>query len=62
METDSETIEWLLAAGLSPAQTLDYWAVEHRGLSTSEWARRRDVSRQAVSRHVLEARKILPVQ
>lgn len=42
--------------GLTPAQAVDYVAVEHRGLSQSEWARRRDTSQSNVSDRVGTAR------
>lgn len=49
----------LLQRGCSPAAAIDYYAVEHRGISQSDWADERGVSQQAVSGNVAEAREIL---
>ena len=44
---------------LSPAQALDYVAVDGRGISQAEWARRRDITPQAVSKNLAQAREEL---
>lgn len=49
----------LLRRGCSPAEALDYYAVEHRGISHSDWAAERDVTQQAVSKNVVAARNKL---
>lgn len=49
----------LLRAGCSPAEAIDYYAVERRGISQSDWADERGVSQQAVSGNVSKARDIL---
>lgn len=43
-------------SGLSPAQALDYVAVEKCGYSQAEWARQRAITPQAVSKNVAQAR------
>jgi len=45
----------LLRRGCSPAEAVDYYAVEHRGISQSDWAVERDISQQAVSKNVAKA-------
>lgn len=42
--------------GLSPAEAVDYYMVEHRGISQTAWAERRGVAQQAVSRNVAAAK------
>lgn len=44
---------------LSPAQAVDYVAVTKRGYSQAEWAQRRGVTQQAVSKSVAQARDVL---
>ena len=52
MEDSSEDrlIE-LLKIGCSPAEAVDYWATEVKGIGVSKWADTRGVSRQIVWRH-----------
>lgn len=55
----------LFDRGLSPAEALDYYAVEVRGVNQDEWADVRSsdeksVSQQAVSKNVRKARRKLP--
>lgn len=45
--------------GLSNAAAVDYVATEERGLSQSEWARRREVAQQVVNGNVQTAREEL---
>lgn len=52
-------IDDLLSRGLSPAEAVDYHAVENRGLTQTEWAKRRGVSQEAVSKNVRKAREKL---
>lgn len=44
---------------LSPAQAVDYVAVNGRGISQATWAQRRGVTPQAVSKNVAQAREEL---
>ena len=44
---------------LSPAQAVDFVAVHGRGISQAEWARMRDITPQAVSKNVAQAREEL---
>lgn len=50
-----EGIIGLFAQGCSPAEAIDYFAVEKRGISQSEWADRRNCSQQSISKNVLKA-------
>lgn len=47
----------LLSKGLSPAEMVDYLAVDKAGESTTDWAKVRDVQPQSVSGNVGSARK-----
>lgn len=47
-----DTLEGLLVAGHSPAEAVDYLMVQEREYTQSDWAERRGVSQQTVSRHV----------
>lgn len=51
-----EGLTALLDRGLSPAEAVDYYMVERRGLSQSAWARRRDIGQQSVSENVNKAK------
>lgn len=46
----------LLRRGCSPAEAIDYYAVEQRGLSQTDWADERGTSQQAISKNVAAAR------
>lgn len=48
-----------MAAGMSPAEALDYWIVEYRQYSQAEWADIRDRSQQAISKNLNGARQKL---
>lgn len=48
-------LQYLLQAGLSPAEALDYMATRRRNLSQVDWAETRSVSHQAVSKNVRQA-------
>lgn len=48
-----------VAKGLSAAEALDYYMVEHSGYSQSSWARQRGVQQPAVSENVAKAREKL---
>lgn len=47
---------------LSPAQAVDYVAVEGRGYTQAEWAQCRGVTQQAISKSVAQARDVLEVE
>jgi hypothetical protein len=50
----------LIGAGLSPAEAVDYYAVEEQGLTQTEWAQTRGLDgHQSVSRNVNKAREKL---
>ncbi|APX98724.1 hypothetical protein [Natronorubrum daqingense] len=49
----------LLESGLSPAEAIDYYAVEERGRTQSEWSEARGCSQQSVSKNVNQAKEIL---
>ena len=44
---------------LSPAQAVDWVAVEGRGHSQKAWAQRRGVTQQAISKSVAHARDVI---
>ena len=46
-----ECLIGILEMGCSPAEAVDHWATEVKGIGVSEWADKRGVSRQIVSRH-----------
>lgn len=46
-------------SGLSPAQAVDWVAVEKCGHSQAEWAQRRGVTQQAISKSVAQARDVI---
>lgn len=54
-----EQVRRLVASGLSAAEALDYYMVEHENWSHSDWASQRAVSQQAVSKNVDAARQRL---
>ena len=57
--TDDTKIIDLASSSLSPAQAVDYLAVEEIGHSQAEWARMRDITPQAVSKNLAQAREEL---
>jgi hypothetical protein len=56
---DWATVERLIGRGCSPAEAVDYHAVENRGETVIEWAKTRGISHQAVSKNVRHAREQL---
>ena len=56
---DDPILELLKTTDLSSSEAVDFVAVEKLGMSQSEWARERDVSPQAVSKNVANARSKL---
>ena len=52
-------LEFVEETSLSPAEAVDFVAVGLHGVSQTEWADRRNVSQQAVSQNVDQARKKL---
>jgi len=49
----------LVERGLSPAEAMDYWAVETQGSTATDWAEKRGTSHQAVSENVRKAEEKL---
>lgn len=49
----------LIDMGCSPAEAVDYVMVIKRGISQTEWAKRRNRSQQAVSQNIQRAKKKL---
>lgn len=56
---EKELSELVSEGGLSAAEALDYWMVEIRGRTSSEWAEYRRASHQAISKNVRKAREKL---
>ena len=54
-----ESIESLIAQGLSPVKAVDYYYVERLGYTQKQWANVRDVSPQAVSENVTKADRFM---
>lgn len=52
----------LVEYGLTPAEAVDYYAVEEVGMSQSEWARRKGKEQPGVSENVSKARAKLDEQ
>ena len=59
MRTDVVDLIAERSGRLSPAQAVDFVAVDGRGISQAEWARRRDITPQAVSKNLAQAREEL---
>lgn len=60
MESDTDgPIVGLIESGCSPAEAIDYHAVEQRGLTQTEWADHRGVDQSTVSENVAKAREKL---
>ena len=55
-ETAGKQLIELVEEGWSPAEALDYWAVEIVGYRAAEWARTRDRTRGAVGQNVRAVR------
>jgi predicted DNA-binding protein (UPF0251 family) len=49
-------LELVESTALSPAEAVDYHAVVDLGLTQAEWAKRRGISQQAVSKNLSAAR------
>jgi len=56
---DGESVEALIAQGLSPVQAVDYYYVKRQGYSQKQWAEIRDTSPQSISQNVLNAEEHL---
>jgi len=54
-----EQLAMLLNRGLSPAEAVDWLAIESKGLTQTDWSELRNVSQQNVSGNVSKARKKL---
>lgn len=54
-----DQLSMLLNRGLSPAEAVDWLAIEEMGLTQTEWSNFRDVSQQNVSGNVSKAREKL---
>lgn len=52
-------LEYVEYDSLSPAEAVDYFVVEDNGWKQTDWASRRGVSQQAVSKNVDAARQHL---
>jgi len=51
--------EELAKGGMTPAEMLDYWAVEEQGYTPKDWAEPRGVSAEAVRKNVRQAEEKL---
>lgn len=60
MADPRKQLELLFEAGLSPAEAVDYLAVEEFGQSQTRWARVRGKSQPAISENVKKARMKYP--
>ena len=52
----ADRLESLIRKGLSPAEALDYWAVEERGHTQSGWAEMREIGQGSVSENIAKAK------
>ena len=52
----ADRLEELIHLGLSPAEAIDYWAVQERGYTQSGWAEMRKIGQGSVSENIAKAK------